>query len=62
VGGLAVALAGSSLVSSFLYHVAAVDPGTYGLVALVLLVTAALGALIPSIRASRVEPAVALKD
>jgi predicted permease len=62
VGGLLLALASSSLVTGFLYHVAPADPGTYVLVALVLLMTAGLGALIPSIRASRVEPAAALKE
>jgi putative ABC transport system permease protein len=64
--GLAVGLAGASmltrLVASFLYGVAPTDPLVFGAVALVLLVTAAAASLLPALRASRVDPALTLRE
>jgi putative ABC transport system permease protein len=64
--GLAVGLGGAltlaRLVQSFLYGVAPTDPLVFGAVALVLIVTAAAASLIPALRASRVDPAVTLRE
>jgi putative ABC transport system permease protein len=64
--GLAVGLGGAltlaRLVESFLYGVAPTDPLVFGAVALVLIVTAAAASWIPALRASRVDPAVTLRE
>jgi putative ABC transport system permease protein len=49
-------------VASFLYGVAPTDPLVFGAVALVLLVTAAAASLLPALRASRVDPALTLRE
>jgi ABC-type lipoprotein release transport system permease subunit len=45
----------------FLFGVQPLDPTTFVLVPLVLLVTAALAVVVPAIRATRVDPAVAFR-
>ncbi|MGH9403432.1 MAG: ABC transporter permease [Terriglobia bacterium] len=59
--GLGAALALMRLMSALLYGVKAADPLTYGLVSLGLLLVATLACYIPSLRATRVEPMVALR-
>jgi len=53
--GLAKGLAG------LLYGVAAVDPATFAGVALIVLAVAALASFLPALRATRVDPMVALR-
>jgi len=70
--GLRLALAGVALgllgawwlsryVASMLYGVSATDPWTYTSAAAVLVAGGLLGSLVPALRASRVDPAVALR-
>jgi ABC-type antimicrobial peptide transport system permease subunit len=59
--GLLGAAAASRLVRSVLFGVAPVDPGTYALAAAVLLVASAGATWLPARRASRVDPAEALR-
>lgn len=61
VVGVALALAAGKLVASLLYGVAPHDPLTMTLVGVTLLAVAALAALIPAWRASRVDPVTALR-
>jgi predicted permease len=58
-GLLAVALA--PLASSQLFAVSAVDPATYGAVAVTLLVVATIAAYVPARRAMRIDPAHTLR-
>ena len=60
--GLAAALALTRLIESQLYGVTATDPATFVLVAGVLGVTALVANLIPAIRATRLDPAVVLRE
>jgi ABC-type lipoprotein release transport system permease subunit len=50
------------LLRSTLYGVSATDPATFAGVSLVLLAVTALAAYIPALRASRVDPSVALRQ
>jgi putative ABC transport system permease protein len=59
--GLALALALARSMSSLLYGVSAIDPITFGLVALLLTAVALLACYIPARRAAKVDPKVALK-
>lgn len=59
--GIAAALALGRLLAGFLYHVSTTDPATYLLVAFLLALVAALASLLPARRATRVDPAVALR-
>ncbi len=65
VGGTAIGLAGAYLVGramqSTLYGVEALDVRSFVAVSLLLLVSALLACLFPALRASRVEPLVALR-
>lgn len=71
--GLALALIGSCIgfagalllgkfVQAFLFQVSSVDPMTYGLVLLLLLVVAALACYMPAKRATTVDPMAALRE
>ena len=60
--GLAAALALTRLLESQLYGVTASDPATFLMVAGVLAATALLANLIPAIRATRLDPAVVLRE
>jgi putative ABC transport system permease protein len=64
-GGLAAGLAGAvlaaRLVSGFLFGVKALDPLTFTAVAAVLLLSAVAACCVPAVRATRVDPLVALR-
>lgn len=60
-GGVILSLMLSSVLSRFLYQVRPTDPLSLGVAAGVLLVAGALAALTPALRASRTQPAVALR-
>lgn len=53
--------ADSRLIGSLLYGVSTFDPATYGIAMLAVLACALLAGLVPAIRASRVDPLVALR-
>ena len=59
--GATVALGASRWLGPLLFSVSPSDPWVYGIVAVVLLVTAVLASAIPAFRASRVDPNVALR-
>jgi ABC-type antimicrobial peptide transport system permease subunit len=59
--GLAVALAGSRWMSGLLYQVRPADPLTFGAIAVLLGLVAALACYVPARRATRVDPALALR-
>jgi len=66
LSGVAIGLLGAFGLTRFLttqlYAVKPTDPATFVLVALVLSTTALLATLIPAMRATRVDPVVALRD
>ena len=59
--GVAVAVAGTRLISTILYGVSPTDPITFGSVSLLLLAVAAVACYVPARRATRVDPIVALR-
>jgi putative ABC transport system permease protein len=59
--GLLVALAGSRWISGLLYGIAPADPVTFGGIALLLAMVALSACYIPARRATRVDPALALR-
>jgi putative ABC transport system permease protein len=59
--GAALAFVLTQSVSSLLYGVQATDPSTFGLMALLLMVVALAGCYVPALRATRVNPIVALR-
>jgi predicted permease len=61
IGGLALAIATTRLLSAFLYGVAVRDPASFLVGAVVLLVVAVAATYLPSRRAARVDPMVALR-
>lgn len=65
LAGVALGLLGawwlSRYVASMLYGVSATDPWSYSVAATVLVAGALLGSLLPALRASRVDPAIALR-
>jgi len=60
--GLTLAFALTRFLGSFLYGVSATDPVTFGGVMLLLMFVAGTAALVPAIRASRLDPLVALRN
>ena len=62
VVGLLAAVAASRLIASLLYGVSAIDPITFALVPLFLVVTALLATYLPARRATLVPPTVALQS
>jgi predicted permease len=60
--GLAVSLATTRLLESFLYSVSAYDPITYAAAAVLLAAAALLASFIPARRATKVDPMVALRS
>ncbi len=61
VVGLGTALAVSMVVKSFLFNVAPTEPIVYIAIAVLLIAVALVAALVPALRASRVDPIVALR-
>ena len=61
VGGAVVSLWSVRLIQSQLYHVRAFDPALWSAVAAALVLVSAIGTLIPSMRAARVDPVDALR-
>jgi putative ABC transport system permease protein len=59
--GLVGAAAASGLMSTLIYEVAPIDPVTYAAGALALLAVAASAAVVPTLRATRVNPASAMR-
>ena len=59
--GLVVAAATSRFVQTFLFSVRPLDPLIYGSVTLIFAVVGTLACLIPSFRASRIDPLIALR-
>ena len=60
--GVGVAFALTRLIESQLYRVRATDPATFVGVAALLGVTALAAKLVPALRATRVDPAVVLRE
>jgi putative ABC transport system permease protein len=60
--GVGAAFGLSRVIQSQLFGIRATDPATFGLVAVVLGVTALAANLIPAWRATRVDPAVVLRE
>jgi putative ABC transport system permease protein len=59
--GLALAAAGVRTITTFLFGVEPFDPVAFAAAALVLMVTAAIAAATPALRAARVDPVVAFR-
>jgi predicted permease len=59
--GLATSAAGSRLLSSLLYEVKPLDPLVFGGVTVLFAVVAAFACLLPSLRAARIDPIIALR-
>lgn len=59
--GLAASVGAGILIRSLLFEVQPLDPVIYGGVALLFAAVAALACLIPSLRASRIDPVIALR-
>jgi predicted permease len=61
LAGLAAAFGAGRLIASMLFGLSPVDPVTYFAVTVILTAMALLASLAPAVRASRIDPAVALK-
>jgi predicted permease len=61
VAGLIAAAYATAVIASFLYETDPVDPMTFALVAIVLVVAGCFAALVPATRAARVDPISALR-
>jgi len=60
--GLLVSAAAARAIQSMLFGVQPLDPATFVVVTMVLVITAALSIAGPAWRATRIDPAVALRD
>jgi putative ABC transport system permease protein len=60
--GLGIAIASTRLLSSILFNVQATDPLTFFAVSVLLLVAAFLACLLPTRRATKVDPLIALRS
>lgn len=60
--GVAGALAASRLLANFLFEVRPSDPATFVAVALLLAAIALLASIVPALRATRVDPVIALRN
>ncbi len=61
IAGLAAAAGAAKLIQTLLFNVQPFDPVVYGGVALLFALVAVLACLLPSLRASRIDPLVALR-
>jgi ABC-type antimicrobial peptide transport system permease subunit len=59
--GLVGAFAGARVLRTFLFDLTPSDPLTYATIIVVLGVTAVLASWVPGLRASRVDPVIALR-
>jgi putative ABC transport system permease protein len=59
--GIAATLAGSRVLSQFLFGVRTSDPITLAITCLIILLVAFMASLIPALRAAKVDPAIALR-
>ena len=59
--GLAASFALTRLISSGLYGITATDPVTYAGTSALLIVVAVIACMVPTIRAIRVDPSIALR-
>jgi putative ABC transport system permease protein len=60
IGGIASVFLGR-YIGSMLYGVVPMDPATYGMVVLLLILVGGVAAAIPAARAARVDPVIALR-
>jgi ABC-type antimicrobial peptide transport system permease subunit len=60
--GIALALAATRLINSLLFGTSPTDVATFAGVATLLVAVAAAASLVPALRASRVDPLIALRD
>jgi predicted permease len=60
--GVPLVIAAARLIAPMLFNVSASDPATMGVAMLVLIVVGAFASYLPALRASRVDPLVALRD
>jgi len=59
--GLAAAAATARLIQTLLYYVQPLDPRVYAAVTVLFSVIATVACLLPSLRASRIDPIIALR-
>ena len=62
VGGLAAAAGAARLIQTLLFDVQPLDPPIYGGVTAIFAIVASLACLVPSLRASRIDPLIALRS
>jgi putative ABC transport system permease protein len=62
IAGLILSLSAGRLIANMLYGVSALDPQTYGIVLLLILLVATSASLIPAWRSARAEPTEVLRQ
>jgi len=60
--GLAAALALTRIMKNLLFEVSATDPGTFSVIALLLIGVAMIASCIPARRAAKVDPLLAIRN